>query len=396
MKVLIKGPVQTGGGDQYRLLSLCQVLSKYCDLILIKEEGVEDPELEKIFVRIYSFNLLSKVKVFNSTLSTILPDLNPDYHLSILRILEQEKPDICQITYPQGILSAKLAIKIKRTGQILIYDAHNVEADRTHLYSTYSSLFTRYFRACLAKVYVPLCETIAVKLADHIITISNADKKRFIEKYRILEEKVSVVPMGIFLPDIKKLEFFRTFYRRKYLNNLPYDKIVMFHGLYRPATKNTIDIIINKIAPKVKNALFLIVGRNMPKFKYGNVLSIGYVKDLYSIFAAADIGIVPLAIGTKGGVRTKILDYMACCKPVIATKEAIEGIELENNKHAIIVESFDERFIKAINYLLENEDESKRIGKNARKFVEDKHDVEKIGKNLYSLYKRLLESQRDK
>jgi len=75
--------------------------------------------------------------------------------------------------------------------------------------------------------------------------------------------------------------------------------------------------------------------------------------------------------------------------PIVTTKKGIEGIKAKNGEDAIIVDDVDEEFIDAIKYLVENEQERKRIGANARKLAEEEYDWEKIGGKLDKLYREI-------
>jgi glycosyltransferase involved in cell wall biosynthesis len=104
---------------------------------------------------------------------------------------------------------------------------------------------------------------------------------------------------------------------------------------------------------------------------------------------ASDIAIVPILRG--GGTRVKIMDYLNVGLPIVTTKKGIEGIEAENGKHAIIVDDVNEEFIKALEFLIENDSERRRLSRNARKLAEERYDWTKIGEKLNKLYKHLAE-----
>ena len=102
-----------------------------------------------------------------------------------------------------------------------------------------------------------------------------------------------------------------------------------------------------------------------------------------------DIAIVPLTTG--GGTKLKILDYMSIGLPIVTTKKGIEGLNVKNDEHAIIVNDVNDVFIDAIKYLIDNGEERKRIGANARRLAEEEYDWDQIGKKMDDLYKRISE-----
>ena len=82
---------------------------------------------------------------------------------------------------------------------------------------------------------------------------------------------------------------------------------------------------------------------------------------------------------------------MKLSKKVIEwVKEEFGGIEAESGKHATIVDAINEEFINVIQYLINNKQERKRIGANARRLAEEEYDWDKIGEKLDELYRKIL------
>jgi len=324
--------------------------------------------------------------------------------MKLYEIIKSEKPDIIQVEYPYGLLSAKIIAKIvskikKEDTKIkVIYDAHDVESERlaellfkkSYNYFDYDKLdsvilstyrFIRY-------LYSSLIENSSCKLIDHILTVSENDKRILCNKYHIEPSKVTVIPTGTVIPNLSKLS------KSKWKEKFGEDKVVIiFHGTfhYLP-NKEAIYLIKNFIAPKINerynNVLFVIAGYGVPKFSKGNVIGVGFVDNLYELIYASDIAICPILRG--GGTRTKILDYLSVGIPIVTTRKGIEGIDAKNGREAVIVDNVDEKFIDAIAYLIENENERKKLSKNARKLAEKKYDWDKIGKRLNILYQKLI------
>jgi len=79
---------------------------------------------------------------------------------------------------------------------------------------------------------------------------------------------------------------------------------------------------------KKPNAKFLIIGDNPPlEFKHENIIFTGLVKKIEDYINASDFVICPLLYG--GGTRIKIIETLACGKPVISTSMGAEGIKSE-------------------------------------------------------------------
>ena len=98
--------------------------------------------------------------------------------------------------------------------------------------------------------------------------------------------------------------------------------------------------ILPRIRLACRDARFLIVGAQPS----GEVQSLatcpgvvvtGRVDDVRPYLAAATAAVAPLRVAR--GIQNKVLEAMAMAKPVIATPEAIEGIELVPGTEAIVV-----------------------------------------------------------
>ena len=147
--------------------------------------------------------------------------------------------------------------------------------------------------------------------------------------------------------------------------------------------------LIEKEVPDVK---FYIVGSN-PTQKIRmmreeeNIEVTGYVDDIRPYISKASVSVVPLRIGK--GIQNKILEAMAMGVPVVATSQAIAGIEVENGKE-IFIEDQPQRFANRVVKLIKDEDLRKSISIQARQLVEKKYNWEV---NLTRLEKVLEESR---
>lgn len=221
----------------------------------------------------------------------------------------------------------------------------------------------------------------ALSLADAIITVSENDK-RLLRKIFNIKNNIFVIPNGV---DTSKFLPADSNEKQKYKKkiNLPPDKyIILFIGSdYLPNIIAVENII--KIAKILKNRrkdlVFVIVGRVGEHFKHvklNNVIFTGVVKDILPYYKAADIAICPLLSGS--GTSLKMLEYLASGLPTITTKVGARGLDVINNKHAIICNIED--FPEMIEYLIDNPDIREKIRKYGRKLVERKYDWDIISK----------------
>lgn len=323
----------------------------------------------------------------------MITDFNIDFIVKFAKILPKRKIDIIQVSSPYGIISSKLVTKLLQRDISVIYDAHNFEPDiNKHALKNPKATF---LEKMFALIYAPLQVRVAVVCADHIISVSQEDRAQFIKKCGIDGKKITVIPSGVNIIDLATLKD-----ANKTRSAFGIDKnrlVIIFHGSYfHPPNREAIDLIKNYIAPEIMKVdddiLFVIAGSGVPVFAKDNLKSIGFAEDIYSLLHAADLAIVPVLNGS--GTRLKILDYMGIGLPIVSTKKGIEGITAKNGEEAIIVNDVNEGFINAIKYLINNEEERKRIGANARKLAEEEYDWDKIGEKLDKLYGEILEGKR--
>lgn len=112
----------------------------------------------------------------------------------------------------------------------------------------------------------------------------------------------------------------------------------------------------------------------------------GYVDDIREELARAELCLVTLRQG--GGSRLKILEAMAAGVPVVSTSVGIEGIEAENNNHALIADS-PEDIRAAIAKVLGDGQLRARLSQNARALVEERYSWPAIGKGFVRIVEQV-------
>lgn len=118
---------------------------------------------------------------------------------------------------------------------------------------------------------------------------------------------------------------------------------------------------------------------------YPNAIHVGHVSDIRTQVAGSWLSIVPERVG--GGTRIKILESMALGTPVVATTHASIGLDVQDNREMLIGSSTEDYANKVIN-ALENASLRQTLSVNGRKFIEEKHDWEVIGKQLEGFINR--------
>jgi len=371
---------QPSYGFEKRISYIGKAISERYKLIIIcPNEVICEKNNQKISFKSFSF-----FKIKNMRLGSFFLDFNPFYIFKLLKIIKKESPSAIIISFPWGIIITSLLIKIFFKSNIpLIYNSHNVESE--------------YFKITLnderlPKVlkifyyYILSIEKLALNLADHVFAVSKENRRYFIEKYKCRPEKISVIHSGAEMP--------HTISDDPSLKKTEREIYAVFHGTYNSThNKEAIDIIQYYLADKFKkykNLKFVIAGKGVPKSKKQNVISVGFVNDLFSFLSICDIAIIPLKHGE--GTKLKIFDYMAMGLPIVTTKKGAEGLDLVNGEHAIITDDINEKFIKAIEFLAKNPEIRKKMGQNAKKFFEERYHPEKIKEKILSILDKIIKN----
>lgn len=325
----------------------------------------------------------------------IFTDFNICFWRKLRKVLRKEKVNLILVTMPYGIISASVLCR----NIPIIYDAHAVLGDTVGITLATLEKLSGIFRVPvirrIAKLilqgYIPLIERLACKRATHIKAIGEPDRQRFIEKYGIEGDKITTITPFISLHELKEKPL-----RKRVSEKTGLIKVV-FHGSYAHSPNyDAFELITNYIAPEIEkrnsNIRFLLAGVGLPVFERGNVKSLGFVEDIHSLLASSDMAIVPLLEGE--GVKTKIFDYMVAGLPIISTKKGIHSIEAENDKHAIILDEVDQKFINAILNLANDSEKRELLGKNALELAKVKYSQESMQTRMDELLTKVMEAKK--
>jgi glycosyltransferase involved in cell wall biosynthesis len=310
----------------------------------------------------------------------IVDEINPFRNKTLMKIIRKFNVDILQNESIWGGLSLAAVSKYCHTP--LVIDEHNFEAEYTKAVK----------RSATIQLYSRWLESNVLKLAQHLLTVSEEDKRNISRVYGISSHKTTVIPNGVDFARFNPSDFRKTKMRSELRLN---DKFVLvFHGSLdygpnREAVTKIIDFILPQLQRIVPNSFFLIVGRNPPQFNYDNRLLkfTGFVPNLNDYLAACDLAIVPIQTG--GGTKMKLLDYLAMGMPIVATRKAVEGLPVENNVHALLSDEVDEKFIENVLTLYNDVELKQKLSKNCRNLAK-RYDWSVISNELVKVYRGIL------
>ena len=228
-------------------------------------------------------------------------------------------------------------------------------------------------------------EALVCRLADRVVAVSEADKTAL--QRLVPGLKVTVVPNAV------DVEYYTSADIRP--SPLP-PRSLIFTGKmdFRP----NVDAVLwfcQEVLPLVRRKLpdvrFYIVGqsphRRVLRLADDPAVTItGYVDDARSYIASACVYVVPLRIG--GGTRLKVLEAMAMGKPIVSTSLGCEGFEGLVPGRELSLADTPEEFAQRVIELLDDASRRERLGRAARRFVEERYDWRLIVPRLEQVYEK--------
>jgi len=153
------------------------------------------------------------------------------------------------------------------------------------------------------------------------------------------------------------------------------------------------DGILPLVRASVPGARLVLVGTNPPpalRRPIGPHVELAEaVPDVGPYLDDASLVVVPLREG--GGMRIKVLEALAAGKAVVASRLAIEGLDLRDGVECCLAES-DEEFASQVVGLLRNEEQRRRLGTQARAWALEHLGWSRAAAAYERLYDQILVS----
>lgn len=236
----------------------------------------------------------------------------------------------------------------------------------------------------------------ALKNADALLSVSQftADKTNFVFG---LNKKFGIIPNPI------NCKLFQ--------NNTQNDKtsqdILYFGSLIRKKGLLELPLIFNKVIEKNADAKLILVGKDVPDVISGNSSTWAMMQELFSENALKNVeylGGVPY-----DGIKEKIqqsricvfpsfaeafpvswLEAMALEKPIVASNIGWANEMIDDGKSGFLVNPKDHvLYAERIIDFLEDENLCMKVGKQARKKIEESFDIEVLAKKNIDFYKQI-------
>ncbi|MFH1521525.1 MAG: glycosyltransferase family 4 protein [archaeon] len=296
------------------------------------------------------------------------------------KLIFKNLPD-CKIYHSWMGLAPEAVLKAKKGGAILVLEAAN-----SHPLNTLKILneeFKRYDREDLIVNPKTIQKEIdLINKFDYVMCPSDFVYDSFLGQ-GFSKKQLVKMPYGV---DLKKFSTIKNREDNKF-------RIVFVGSLQ---LRKGVQYLLQAWGElKLKNAELLIVGRVWPdadeivkRYKNNKTIKfIGFTKNLKYYYEMSDVFVFP---SLEEGSSLATYEAMASGLPSIVTFNS--GSIARDEKDGFIIPIRDVKSLKKkISYFYDNPSEVKRMGKNARKFVE-KYTWGNYGKNLIRAYKRMLKN----
>ena len=327
-----------GGVLEYLYMFLKNFKDENYENVLIVSQDYENKldKFKDIVNDVYIVNMTREIRLKQDIKAT----------LQIRKLLKKIKPDILYLHSSKAGAYGRIAMLFNRKVKIL-YNAHGW-----------------YFNADMStkkKKIIILIEKILALRANKIINISKSEYDSAL-KYKIApERKMCVIENGIDFTKFEGCDKYREETRKKY--NRGDDEIVIGVVGRLSEQKDPMTTIkaFNEVYKENKNVRLMYVGSGeledevMKYAKENNLQHLvtitGWVDNTERYISAFDIAILP---SKWEGFGLALIEYMACKKPIVASKVGgmIDIIETKNNGFLVEignVKKFAEYILKYIN-----------------------------------------------
>lgn len=236
-------------------------------------------------------------------------------------------------------------------------------------------------------------------LADRIICVSNAAKRRLAETWKVDPSKIEVIPNGVdtrlFRPDYDPRPV-----RHKF--GLENDPVVAFVGGFQPW--HGLDLLLDGFAAvrrRVPRARLLLAGdgrtrrsveEKISRLSLNSAVTITGLlpqSEIPRVLAAADVAVAPYPRLPREMWFSplKLYEYMACGKAIVASRSGQTAEVIQDGANGLLVTPGDScELSQAILRLLNHRRERLKFGANARKCAVSSHSWDRYVQRLERVY----------
>jgi polysaccharide biosynthesis protein PslH len=229
-------------------------------------------------------------------------------------------------------------------------------------------------------------ESVVLRDADAVVTYTERDRSFLLSLAP--EANVVRIPLGTHLPDGP-------------LDNVDVasPNLLFVGNFMHPPNVDAALRLVREIMPRLAeshaNAPLYVVGDGVPdevrRAAGPNVVLPGLVDDVTPYLARASVVVAPLRTG--GGLRVKVMEALAAGKALVASRLAVEGLDVVDGEHVLLAET-DQEFADAVRALFDDNDRRTALEVRAREWAESNLGWERTIAEYERLYDELLRNAR--
>lgn len=233
---------------------------------------------------------------------------------------------------------------------------------------------------------------------DHVVSVSEASARDFIDTYRVPEGRVTVIPQSVIVPDRSARHEAREFLSE--LTGGTDDHLMLMHiGSFTPEKDHAFLLrVFREVVGKVPSARLALVGTGELVPEVSQLVSqldledrvhlLGSRADAATLVAAADLLLLTSRVEGMPGV---VLEAAAQAVPTVATDVGGVSEAVCHGETGLLVRPGDlDSFAAAAADLLESQERREAMGVAARRFVEKEFSLQVVASRYERLYDRLV------
>jgi glycosyltransferase involved in cell wall biosynthesis len=239
-------------------------------------------------------------------------------------------------------------------------------------------------------------EKVAWKLSDKLVTVSESERQRLIDKKKVPPAKIVTIYNGI---NIAKFSEKNSCDMRQQLGLSPNIPTIGISAELRVEKNHEVFLLAaREILKERKDPRFLIIGDGDERQKLetfardlgiiDNCVFTGFIKNIPDMLAALDVGVLSSRLEA---LPLTLLEYMASAKPIVTTsvggipevvQDGVNGFLFEPGDHLALAEK--------IKLLLDNKSLACGLGRNGRDIAIRKFSEETMMTKVVDLYSEML------
>lgn len=301
-----------------------------------------------------------------------------DMDIRLIRLLSEQRFDLILL---ESLFATPYIATIRRyTRSPIVLRSHNLEhVIQERIATGEKNILKKPYRQLLAR-QLKKYEMAVLDQVDGVAAISPSDAEKFASHCK--GTPIATIPFGV---DPTEYEV-----------EAPGGTPIFFHlgSMDWLPNEEGIRWLLEHVWPKVikkqPKARLHLAGNKMPKdlmeAEIEGVTISGRVRNSNTWMGARHVMVVPLF--SAGGMRVKIIEGMAMGKCVISTPIGAEGIDHTDGENIVLARTAIE-FADAMVEALENPERTQRIGRKARKLVEERYSDGRIVRDLSAFFKSI-------